>query len=40
MSKLISRDFMDSELEKFHHACKEWGFFHVYRFTKFCLLQT
>ncbi|KAJ0017231.1 hypothetical protein Pint_10111 [Pistacia integerrima] len=27
MSKLISKDFMDSVLEKFHHACKEWGFF-------------
>lgn len=29
MSKLLSADFMDSELHKFHHACKEWGFFQV-----------
>lgn len=29
MSKLLSADFMDSELHKFHHACKEWGFFQL-----------
>ncbi|KAK4857880.1 hypothetical protein QYF36_007580 [Acer negundo] len=27
MQKLLSHDFMDSELQKLHHACKEWGFF-------------
>lgn len=26
---LLSGDGMESELEKLHHACKEWGFFQV-----------
>lgn len=29
MQRLISEDSMDSELEKLHSACKEWGFFQV-----------
>jgi hypothetical protein len=29
MQKLFSPEFMDSELEKMHCACKEWGFFQV-----------
>jgi hypothetical protein len=29
MQKLFSPEFMDSELEKLHHASKEWGFFQV-----------
>ncbi|KAJ0016646.1 hypothetical protein Pint_11595 [Pistacia integerrima] len=29
MSKLLSPDSMDSELDKFHHAFKEWGFFQL-----------
>ncbi|TXG47775.1 hypothetical protein EZV62_027069 [Acer yangbiense] len=29
MQKLLSHDFMDSELQKLHHACKEWGFFQL-----------
>ena len=27
---LVSGDGMDSELDKFHNACKDWGFFQVY----------
>ncbi|XP_015574978.1 protein SRG1 [Ricinus communis] len=27
MEKLLSEQFMDTELEKFHNACKDWGFF-------------
>ncbi|XP_059439776.1 oxoglutarate-dependent flavonoid 7-O-demethylase 1-like [Corylus avellana] len=29
MQKLFSPEFMDSELEKLHHASKEWGFFQL-----------
>ncbi|KAL5774114.1 hypothetical protein ACOSP7_011671 [Xanthoceras sorbifolium] len=29
LSRLLSGDSMDSELEKFHNACKEWGFFQL-----------
>ncbi|XP_059437864.1 protein SRG1-like [Corylus avellana] len=29
MQKLFSPEFMDSELEKMHCACKEWGFFQL-----------
>jgi hypothetical protein len=29
MQRLFSTEFMDSELEKLHHASKEWGFFQV-----------
>ena len=29
-SRLVSGDFMDSELDKLHSACKEWGFFQVW----------
>jgi hypothetical protein len=29
MQKLFSPEFMDSELDKMHHASKEWGFFQV-----------
>ncbi|GLT70471.1 hypothetical protein SLA2020_425480 [Shorea laevis] len=29
MQKLFSPEFMDSELDKFHYACKEWGFFQL-----------
>ena len=27
LQTLLSGDFKDLELEKLHHACKEWGFF-------------
>ena len=35
MNKLLihldhEEEFMGSEMEKFHYACKEWGFFQVY----------
>ncbi|XVF25549.1 hypothetical protein REPUB_Repub13aG0221600 [Reevesia pubescens] len=29
MLSLLSGDFMDVELEKLHHACKDWGFFQL-----------
>ena len=29
MQSLTSKDLMDKELEKLHHACKHWGFFQV-----------
>ncbi|GMH19470.1 hypothetical protein Nepgr_021311 [Nepenthes gracilis] len=29
MERLTSTDFMDSELEKLHQVCKEWGFFQL-----------
>lgn len=29
MSRLLSGDSMDVELQKLHHACKHWGFFQV-----------
>ncbi|KAK3206640.1 hypothetical protein Dsin_020686 [Dipteronia sinensis] len=29
MQKLLSHDFVDSELQKLHQACKEWGFFQL-----------
>ncbi|KAJ4703756.1 2-oxoglutarate (2OG) and Fe(II)-dependent oxygenase superfamily protein [Melia azedarach] len=29
MQKLLSGEYMDSELKKFDHACKDWGFFHL-----------
>ena len=29
MQRLLSEDFMDSELQKLDHACREWGFFQV-----------
>ncbi|KAL5772077.1 hypothetical protein ACOSQ2_012001 [Xanthoceras sorbifolium] len=29
MQRLLSQDFMDSELQKLHCACKEWGFFQL-----------
>lgn len=29
MQRLFSTEFMDSELEKLHHASKEWGFFQL-----------
>ncbi|KDP21184.1 hypothetical protein JCGZ_21655 [Jatropha curcas] len=29
MAKLLSQEFMDSELQKFHHACRDWGFFQL-----------
>ncbi|KAJ0081397.1 hypothetical protein Patl1_10288 [Pistacia atlantica] len=29
MQRLLSADFMDSELDKLHQACKEWGFFQL-----------
>lgn len=30
MTKLLcSEEFMESELDKFHFACKDWGFFQV-----------
>ncbi|XP_059439770.1 protein SRG1-like [Corylus avellana] len=31
MQKLFSPEFMDSELEKLHHASKEWGFFQSFQ---------
>lgn len=30
LQNLLTGKFMDSELEKLHLACKEWGFFQVY----------
>lgn len=32
--KLQTGDLMDSELDKLHQACKEWGFFQVFRKNK------
>ncbi|KAJ7978980.1 2-oxoglutarate (2OG) and Fe(II)-dependent oxygenase superfamily protein [Quillaja saponaria] len=29
LTKLFSEDFKDFELEKFHSACKNWGFFQI-----------
>ncbi|KAL0011519.1 hypothetical protein SO802_006627 [Lithocarpus litseifolius] len=29
MQRLTSKDLMDKELEKLHHACKHWGFFQL-----------
>lgn len=29
MEKLLDGDLMNSEQNKLHHACKEWGFFQV-----------
>ncbi|KAJ4703749.1 2-oxoglutarate (2OG) and Fe(II)-dependent oxygenase superfamily protein [Melia azedarach] len=29
MQKLVSGEFMDSELDRFHHAFKDWGFFQL-----------
>ncbi|OWM73029.1 hypothetical protein CDL15_Pgr001143 [Punica granatum] len=29
LQKLSSGDSIDSELQRLHHACKEWGFFQV-----------
>ena len=29
-NRLVSGDSMDSELDKLHYACKEWGFFQVW----------
>ncbi|KAJ0081776.1 hypothetical protein Patl1_10083 [Pistacia atlantica] len=29
LQKLLSGDLMDLELDKLHHACKEWGFFQL-----------
>lgn len=29
LERLLSNDFADSELNKLHAACAEWGFFHV-----------
>ncbi|KAJ9135941.1 hypothetical protein P3X46_033061 [Hevea brasiliensis] len=29
MHRLYSKESMDSELEKLHHACKDWGFFQL-----------
>ncbi|KAK2642686.1 hypothetical protein Ddye_024449 [Dipteronia dyeriana] len=29
MQRLLSEDFMDSELQKLDHACTEWGFFQL-----------
>ncbi|KAK2642691.1 hypothetical protein Ddye_024454 [Dipteronia dyeriana] len=29
MERLLSQDFMDSELQKLDHACREWGFFQL-----------
>ena len=29
LSKLLSQDLKEPELEKLHYACKEWGFFQV-----------
>ncbi|KAJ1399940.1 Oxoglutarate/iron-dependent dioxygenase [Sesbania bispinosa] len=29
LSKLLSQDLKGPELEKFHYACKEWGFFQL-----------
>lgn len=29
MQRLLSADCLDSELQKLHRACKEWGFFQV-----------
>ncbi|KAJ0082916.1 hypothetical protein Patl1_10085 [Pistacia atlantica] len=29
LKKLLSRDLTDSELDKLHRACKEWGFFQL-----------
>lgn len=26
---------MESELNKFHHACKQWGFFQVYIYSQY-----
>ena len=36
MLRLLSGDFMDVELEKLHHACKDWGFFQVYIYMCVC----
>ena len=33
MQRLLSEDFLDSELQKLDHACREWGFFQV------CLIE-
>ena len=30
MEILLHGDLMDAELNKFHQACKEWGFFQVH----------
>src|SRR5262249_23073406 len=30
MGMLDSDEFKDSELQKLHHACKNWGFFQVH----------
>ncbi|KAK0578478.1 hypothetical protein LWI29_011079 [Acer saccharum] len=29
MQRLLPQDFMDSELQKLDHACREWGFFQL-----------
>ncbi|KAJ4703766.1 protein SRG1-like [Melia azedarach] len=29
MQKLVSGELTDSEIDKFHHACKDWGFFQL-----------
>ncbi|XP_062161277.1 oxoglutarate-dependent flavonoid 7-O-demethylase 1-like [Alnus glutinosa] len=29
LQSLLPNEFMDSELEKLHHTCKEWGFFQL-----------
>ena len=29
-NSLVSGDCMDSELDKLHYACKDWGFFQVH----------
>ncbi|KAJ0017512.1 hypothetical protein Pint_10124 [Pistacia integerrima] len=33
MQRLLSADFMDSEIDKLHQACKEWGFFQLINHT-------
>ncbi|PKI69082.1 hypothetical protein CRG98_010551, partial [Punica granatum] len=30
LQKLTSGDSVDSELQRLHHACKEWGFFQAF----------
>ncbi|KAK0579039.1 hypothetical protein LWI29_020059 [Acer saccharum] len=38
MQRLLSEDFMDSELQKLDHACREWGFFQLINHEVSCSL--
>lgn len=38
LGRLVSEDLAKPELEKLHHACKDWGFFQVR--INFCISNT